>query len=217
MKAYKFLKDDCKSGKGNEPAWKEGETRTLDGEIEMCVKGYHASPSWLDALVYTPGSMACIVDLVNPVKDGDKWVSNTCTIVKMVDATKILRIFACDCAERALKRANVTDARSWNAIKISRLYNNGQATKDELATARAAAWATAWAAAMDAARDAAMDAAREAAWGAAREAAWGAAREAAMDAAREAAWGAAWDAARGAERAWQKQHFNKLMKQLFGE
>ena len=197
MKAYKFLKDDCKSGKGNEPAWKEGETRTLDGEIEMCVKGYHASPSWLDALVYTPGSMACIVDLVNPVKDGDKWVSNTCTIVKMVDATKIFRIFACDCAERALKRANVTDARSWNAIKISRLYNNGQATKDELAAAREAAWATA------------RDAAREAAW----STAWDTARDAALDAAGDAARATAW----ATERAWQKRHLNKLMKQLFGE
>ena len=166
MKAYKFLKDDCKSGKGNEPAWKEGETRTLDGEIEMCVKGYHASPSWLDALGYAPGSIACIVDLKNPIKDDDKWVSNTCTIIKMVDASKALRTFACDCAERALKLNNVTNERSWNAITVSRLYNEGKATKGELADARGAA--------MDAAREAAMD----------------------------------------AERAWQKQHLNKLMKQL---
>jgi membrane protein involved in colicin uptake len=92
----------------------------------------------------------------------------------MVDATKVLRTFACDCAERVLKHTNVTDERSWNAIKISRLYNEGKATREELAAARAAA--------RDAARDAASDAARDAAW--------------------------------DAERAWQKRHLNKLMKQL---
>jgi membrane protein involved in colicin uptake len=143
--------------------------------------------------------MACIVDLVNPVKDDDKWVSNTCTIIKMVDASKALRTFACDCAERALKLNNVTNERSWNAITVSRLYNEGKATKGELADARGAARA--------AARDAAWDAAREAAW----DAAWVAARDAARAAAWDAAWAAAWDA----ERAWQKRHLNKLMKQLF--
>jgi hypothetical protein len=197
MKAYKFLKDDYRSGYGNEPPWKEGETRTVAGDIVMCERGYHASPSWLDALQYAPGSIACIVDIKKPVKGDDKWVSNTCTIIKMVDATKVLRTFACDCAERALKLANVTDKRSWNAIKVSRLYNKGKATKEELDTAWDAALA-----ASDAASDAALAAARDAAL---------AASAAALAAARAAARAAASDA----ERVWQKRHLNKLMKQLF--
>ena len=140
MKAYKFLKDDCRSGCGNEPPWKEGETRTLNGTVEMCYWGYHASPSWFDALQYAPGAIASIVDLKKPVRGSDKWVSNTCTIIKMVDATKVLRTFACDCAERAMTLCKVTDERSWNAIKVSRLYNEGKATKVELAAARDATW-----------------------------------------------------------------------------
>ena len=159
MKAYKFLKDDHRSGCGNEPPWKEGETRTVAGDIVMCERGYHASPSWLDALQYAQGSIACIVDLEKPIKGDDKWVSNTCTIIKMVDATKVLRTFACDCAERALKRANVTEERSWNAITVSRLYNEGKATREELAAARDAARDAAWVA-WDAAWSAAWDAER---------------------------------------------------------
>jgi hypothetical protein len=198
MEAYHFLKDDMKSNSGNEPAWSVGETRTYDGEIVICQSGYHSSPSWYDALSYAPGNMACIVDISKPLdRQDDKYVSKTRKLVSAKNAEKILRTWACDCAERALKRSNVTDERSWNAIKTARLYNDGEATKEELAAASAAA--------SDAAR-AASAAASDAAW---------AASDAASDAAR-AAWAAS-DAARAAEIKWQKQHLNKLMKGLFDE
>ena len=100
---------------------------------------------------------------------------------------RIMRLFACDVAERALKRERKTgrepDPRSWEAVRVSRLYAAGKATREELA----AAWA------------AAREAARAAAW-AAR-----AAREAAMAAAREVA-GAA-------ERKWQVEHLRKLLRE----
>jgi hypothetical protein len=84
------------------------------------------------------------------------------------------RLFACDCAERALTLVGSPDPRSVEAIRVARMYAAGDATKEQLAAARAAAW----------------DAARAAAW----DAAWAAAR-AARDAAWAAAWAAAWDAA----------------------
>ena len=88
---------------------------------------------------------------------------------------RTLHEFACRCAEGALRKAGVTDDRSWNAIRVKRLWIEGKATDTELAAA--------WAAAEAAARAAAEDAAWAAAWAAARAAA------------RAATWGAAWAAA----------------------
>lgn len=145
-----------------------------------------------------------------------------------------LHEFALWCAETTLTKANVTDERSWNALKVKRLWLDSKATDGELAAARYAAWeavrATAWYdaawevtshAAMDAARyaawGAAWEAASDAAWAAARYVAWEAASNAAMaaakdiasDAAKAAAWytarDAAWEAARNAQLAKLKE------------
>ena len=211
-KAYHFLKDDMCGGYGNEPAWNVGEEREIKGKLLMCERGYHASPSFYDALSYAKGNMACIVELSGEIqKDTDKYVARKRKLIDAQDAEKVLRAWGCDCAERALKKAKVKDERSWNAIKVARLYNEGKATKKELA----ASWAAAWDAARAAARAAAWDAARVASCDAAWAAAWDAARDAAWDAAWDAARAAAWDAARAAEIKWQKRHLNKLMKQLF--
>ena len=83
---------------------------------------------------------------------------------------RTLHEFACRCAEEALREAGVTDDRSWNAIRVKRLWIEGKATDTELV----AAWAAAWAAARVAAWDAARVAAWVAAWDAARVAAWAA-------------------------------------------
>jgi len=147
-------------GYGNEPPWKEGEEREVEGELKICEWGYHASPSFYDALPYAAGNMACIVQLSGEIKkDTDKYVARKRTLIEAHNAEKVLRAWACDCAERALKKAKVKDERSWNAIKIARLYNEGKATGEELDAARdaartardardaaRAAWAAAWAA-----------------------------------------------------------------------
>ena len=160
IKAYHFLKDDMCGGYGNESVWKVGEERKVNGKLVMCQWGYHASPSFYDALNYAKGNMACIVELSGEIiKDTDKYVARKRKLIGAKDSEKVLRAWGCDCAERALKKANVKDERSWNAIKVARLYKEGKATPKELAAAR------------DAARDAAWDAARAAAWEAAREAA----------------------------------------------
>ena len=204
MKAYHFLKDNMCGGYGKEPAWKEGEEREVKGTLVMCQHGYHASPSFYNALSYAKGNIACIVELSGAIiKDTDKYVARKRKLIKAVNAERVLRAWGCDCAERALKKAKVTDERSWNAIKVARLYNKGEATKEELDAARAAARDAAW----DAARDAAWAAAWDAAWAAARDAAWAAAWAAARDAAR--------DVARDAEIKWQRQHLTRLMNKLF--
>jgi len=195
-------------GYGTEPAWKIGEEREIkDGKIRLCEWGYHSSPNFYDALNYAKGNMACIVEVSQRIeKDSTKQVSRKRRLIDARNAEKVLRAWACDCAERALKKAKVTDERSWKVIAIVRLYNEGKATRIELAAARDAAWAAAGAAAGDAARDAAS------------AAAWDAARATAGDAARDAAYAAgaaAGAAASAAEIKWQKRRLNWYMNKLF--
>ena len=94
---------------------------------------------------------------------------------------RILHEFACCCAEGALSRIDIPDLRSINAIVVKRRWIAGEATDEELAAARTAAWA-AQAAAQDVARTAAQAAAQAAARTAVRVA-----RTAAQDAAEAAA------------------------------
>jgi hypothetical protein len=101
------------------------------------------------------------------------------------------RLFAADCAERALVRERAAgrepDERSWEAIRVSRAYARGDATEEELAAARAA---------LDAAGAAALDAA--------------------LAAARAAAWDADEAAAKDAEREWQLQRALAYVRGHYG-
>jgi len=144
MKAYHFLKDDMTGGYGGGEPWKEGETREVEGELVMCQRGYHASPSWYDALNYAMGNMACLVELSGEIqKDTNKYVARKRKLIKARNAEKVLRTWACDCAERALRKTKVTDDRSWNAIKVARLFNEDKATKEDLSAAWSATWSAA--------------------------------------------------------------------------
>jgi hypothetical protein len=109
-----------------------------------------------------------------------------------------LRLLAVFCALQV--EHLLTDQRSRDAIAVAEKFANGEATREELAAARAAARAAAWAAdaAWATARDAAAGAAAgaAAAWATARAAAWAA--DAAAIAAAGAAAAAALDAAAAA-------------------
>lgn len=78
---------------------------------------------------------------------------------------RTLHEFALWCAETALNKAKVTDGRSWNALKVKRLWLDGKATDEELAAASDSAYeaakAFAGAPALVAAWDAASAAARD--------------------------------------------------------
>jgi len=121
------------------------------------------------------------------------------------------RLLACDYAERVLPiwyDKYPGDHRPAEAIRVARLYANGNATESDL---RAAAWdagAAAGAAARDA-WDAAWDAAWAAAWAAAR-AAWAAAWAAARDAG-DAAGAAARDAGDAAGE-WQEHRLRQMLR-----
>ena len=203
MKAYHFLRDDMTAGSGNEPPWQLGEEREIEGEIKLCECGYHSSPTWFDALSYALGNMACIVEVSKPIsKDEDIQVSRKRKLIAAKNAEIVMRAWACDCAERALKKAGIKDERSWNAITVTRLYNEGKASREDLDAAYAAAKAAA-----DAASGDASDAAAYAARAAVGDAAYAAARDAADAASGDASW--------DAEIKWQKRRLNWYMRRLF--
>jgi len=120
-----------------------------------------------------------------------------------------LRLFAADCAERALLRERAAgrepNHRSWTAVEVARRYVRGDATDEDLAAARDAACSAACSAARDAARNTVCDAASDAAWRTARDAAWSAACDAVMSTVWSTARDAAKDAAENAERQWQAE------------
>ena len=179
-----------------------------------------ASEHAMDALHYAPsppGLIACRVRLSGVVSyDKDKASASHLTVLWRVPADALLRVCACDFAERALNRERASgrepDPRSWHAVEVARRFADGAGSVDELVTARNLAGLAADDAPNAAAANAAWSAARcasvDPAW-AAGAAAWSAAKSA-MDAVgadqQESTRMAAWDA----EREWQIAHMDAV-------
>jgi hypothetical protein len=209
----------CKVSEGEpilrngEPAKRVGKTEHYLDEVVMCRFGLHASKNIMDALNDAPGCYLRRVECSGEMVMGDnKLVCSHRKILAEANMEQLLHEFACRCAERALEVTGIMDARCFAAINAKRAWLRGEINHEQLATARAAAWAAArnaaWDAACAAARNAAWDAAFYAARAAARAAALAAARAAALDAARAAARAAAaaWDA--GLQ--WQAEELEKM-------
>lgn len=209
MKAFHFLKEDMTAGSGNEPPWTVGEERECTGEIQLCVRGYHSSPTWFDALQYAPGNIACIVEVSEPIrKDGNKMVSHKRKLIDCRYAGRTLREFACDCAERVIGNDNENFEQLKNCIEVARKFARGEATSEQLTAAKYAA---------DSAAQSAVDFTAQSAVCYAAEIT---ARSAAIHAARCAAKYAAWYTARWTdpvEVTWQRHHLDKMMSLLFGQ
>lgn len=219
MTLYKFLKSGGLPAHGGAGKWnlphgnRPGKWMPeITGALVACEKGYHLCEekdltSWIAEDLYIAEYRG------ETIVADDKMVTREARLLSRVTTwnERTARLFACDCAERALKLiGDKADARSIDAVRIARLFADGKATQEDLAAAsdaaRAATWGAATWAASDAARAAASDAARAAAWYAARDAAWYAAG-AAAGAAAEAA-------ARDAEIEWQTA---RLMWYLNGD
>jgi len=139
------------------------------------------------------------------VEDDDKIVVREARLLRRFEMwdDRTARLFACDCAERALplfESERPDDNRPREAIEVARRYANGEATNEELTAAADASWAASW--------DAAWNAARAAAWNAARVAAW-----AAWNEARAATWAATW----AAEREWQYARLCEYLDGSYGQ
>jgi len=240
MRAYHFLKRDMTTGFGNEPPWRKGETRRWKGECVLCESGYHSSPTWLDAVLYAAGPIACIVDVSRPVRRfADKQVSRRRTLIDYRDATRVLYLFACECAEHILKAEGVTDEAAWNILSLKRQWVDGKVSDEELT----AAWHKAKPENLSAIGDEVVIIVDEAgcpvAWANTDVTGWAvscAAKGNAVYAAAFTAWLAAWPGrhvvpsksgevvrmeraesmkVRETERAWQSQRLDEMMAELF--
>ena len=147
---WHFCRNDRTLGYGDGRKIVVGETLAVDVDPRLCRAGLHASPTVYDALIYAPGEILCEVRLANGViRDGDKSVARERTVIRMADATDVLRKYARMCASDVLHL--------WDAPDVVKTYlRTGDARLRE--------------AARGAARDAVWEAARHAAWEAAREA-----------------------------------------------
>lgn len=146
---WHFLPEDKCLRWGTREKVYSGKKYKVEGKLELCKFGLHASKKVLDALYWAPGPIVCRVKLSGEILEGkDKACATERTVIKMADATKVLHEFACWCAERALKKERKAgrepDKRSWNAIKVKRLWLKGKATKEESDAASDAAWSAAW-------------------------------------------------------------------------
>ena len=140
---------------------------------------------------------------------------------------RIMRLFACDCAERTLMRerergrhsdpSRDPDLESWNAIEVSRRYAVGDATEEELYAAREAALGVV------------QDIKRASPWVIKRASAWidawfwslHAAWATTQPSAQISAWNAACDAvlaaaldAKGEEYEWQCAHIAEMLEAI---
>jgi hypothetical protein len=194
------------------PVVEPGLVQRIDGAPVCCERGLHASLRAIDALAYAPGPIVCRVELDGEIAhQHDKCAAQVRRVLWCADATRTLHEFACECAESVLHLVlHEYSIAAALAIHVKRLWLDGEADDNDLATARAAAWA----AAGDAAGAAAGEAARATAWAAARAAARAAAGDAAWEAAGEAARATAWAAARDAARAAQAARLEEMLLAL---
>ena len=141
MLGWHFCRNDKRLGFEDGRKIRVGRTLKVKPPVVLCERGLHASKRIIDALGYSQGYIICKVKLSGEIiHDTDKSVATERTVIAMVNGERLLHEFACDIAEKALKRANVTDKRSWIAIKVKRLWLDGKATDKGLSAAWLAAW-----------------------------------------------------------------------------
>ena len=163
---WKSMKAGMKSANGNVD-WKLGEWQKLEGELDICSNGFHASEKPLDTMGYVNCEIMAKVEVRRKsIKQDDKQAWTEMRIAKAYEWKKedsvALSIFAAELCIRNFERVYPDDKRPREAIEAAKewLRNPTSVSESAAESARSAASA-AWSAA-SAARSAAS-AARSAA------------------------------------------------------
>lgn len=171
---------------------KEGKVLSVNGPVELCVNGLHASEHALDAVSFAQGPIACRVKLSGDiVTAGNQMCARERTVLWVLDATPVLQQYMYWCAEQVLMREREAgrepDHRSWAAVEAKRRALEMGIADNIVSSSNV--WAAAWNAAWDATE------ARE------KSPAWYAAWHAAEAAAESVAWHAPWHATKATAEA----------------
>ena len=161
---FKVLTKDATPCHGGNGKWNtHGKWMPRIENIALCQRGYHLCRErdvvgWLGPTIWEAAYRGERID------GSDKIVVSQARLIRRLKtwSDRTARLFACDCANRAMRKYGNGDKRSLTAIKVTRAFAQGDCTRQELSAARAAASDAAGAAARDAARAAAWDA--EAGW-----------------------------------------------------
>lgn len=150
IRVFKVLHEDGRAFHGGSGSWplprgdKPGAWMSVDGPLDPCHNGLHLCrtadlPRWLGPAIYEAEYEGEVVDA------GDKLVVRKARLLRRLPwDEKSQRLFAADCAARALRLQNAPDPRSLNAVKVARLFARGKATQGELEAAGSAAERAAW-------------------------------------------------------------------------
>ena len=143
---YKVLSEDGKPHNGGNGMWplpngKPGTWLAVKGEIVPCMNGLHLCRAkhlvgWLGPTIW----LAEIHPSCKVHEERDKLVVRRARLIRQLETwnPQTQRLFAADCAERALKKAHVDDKRSWAAIYAARRHAFGLIDDAAWAAARAA-------------------------------------------------------------------------------
>jgi len=138
--AWHFAKSDYTMGYGDGRRLEEGKTYRTIWPCNRQIKptlykaGMHGSLRIIDALFYAPGPICCLTEIYGNIVIGDdKIVGESRRILRMIDATSILRLFTRQCALDVIHL--------WDAPQVFIDYLH---TGDETLKAAAAAEAITW-------------------------------------------------------------------------
>jgi len=203
---YRFVTEDLKSQHG-EVQWVVGEWQKYNGKLELCVSGFHGCREPMHSLEYVYGDRWFLAEARGEIFEGrNKFCTSEMRLVKEVPI-KVIHQWMVDAAYRVLhiyEEKYPEDMRPRKALEAKQAWIDNSCEETTVA-ARAATAATRAAAEAEAVADAAT-------W-----AAWAAAG-AAAGVVRAGAWAArAAGAAEAAEKKWQREHLEYLMREALGD
>ena len=147
LRGWHFLPADHRLAHGDGRKVRVGETLSLrEGqEVVLCQFALHGSENALDALRLGRKPTACRVEVWGDVqRESDKFGGRSRHCLAMLDASTVLREFACDWAEKTLwavvlRTQRMPDLRILRVLEVTRRYVRGLATMNELRAANSAA------------------------------------------------------------------------------